>query len=133
MIWIFLSACCFDNATVDDLFGFIIVICLNYNWAHTHSTSNTKCHGRTVFTLHLSLDNVPHPSKTSSSSRASHHHSITINPPTDAPLWVYSQKRKEEYGWNTIWCQQWNGIIVGCVAFITNTIHNNTTCNIRSR
>ena len=64
---------------------------------------------------------------------ASHPHLINIKSLTDAPLWVYKQKRKEEYGWNTIRCQRRNDIIVGCVCFITNTIHNNTTCNIRSR
>ena len=28
MIWIYLSAWCFDNATVDELFDFIVIICL---------------------------------------------------------------------------------------------------------
>ena len=43
-----------------------------------------------------------------------------------------NKNQKEEYEWNTIWCQKRNGVIAGCVGSITDAIHNRTVCNIRS-
>ena len=135
---LFVSACCFDNATADELFGLIAIICYLYSSTRTfdkhHSVTSQQFFLQLLtWTMALSQAKEPTGSIDPNHPYKSHTPQITIKSWSDAPLWVYKQKRKEEYGWNTIRCQQWNGIIAGCVGFITNTIHNNTACYTRSR